>query len=81
MVGGKLCGCVVLVAKQRQRFKQQGASVLNAVLNAAKSSKKRTKKESFKLKNSVRKFQWLVGGKILDDEDYERVELKELEQI
>lgn len=45
-----------------------------------RTQKKKTEKESFKLKNSVRKFQWLVGGKILHSEDYERVGVKELER-
>lgn len=42
--------------------------------------KKEDMSKSFKLKNSVRKCQWVVGGKILDGEDYERVGLKELER-
>lgn len=45
-----------------------------------RTQKKKTEKESFKLKNSVRKFQWLVGGKISHSEDYERVGVKELER-
>lgn len=45
-----------------------------------RTQKKKTEKESFKLKNSVRKFQWLVGGKISHSEDYERVGGKELER-